>query len=121
MNFSQSAIATKLNILDSAIIEIQEWANVLWVKFIGGCRFVSKKNGVNKMALEQHELSVSGLNGWRVGQKFRDGNRVLEIAEITGESPRHEIDGVTYEGDADGYADREWTVQTVNAVFVKNI
>jgi hypothetical protein len=120
MNFNQSSIATKLNILDSAIIEIQVWANVLWVRFVGGCRFVSKKIGAKKMT-EQHELSVSGLNGWRVGQKFRDGDRVLEITEITGESPRHEIDGVTYEGDADGYADREWTVQHVDAVFVKNI
>jgi hypothetical protein len=38
-----TAIAQQLNILDSAIIEIQEWANVLWVRFVGGCRFVSKK------------------------------------------------------------------------------
>ena len=37
------AIASHLNILDSAIIEIQEWASVLWVKFAGGVRFVSKK------------------------------------------------------------------------------
>ena len=43
------AIATHLNIVDSAIIEIQEWANVLWVKFIGGVRFVSKKIGAAKM------------------------------------------------------------------------
>jgi hypothetical protein len=39
------AIASHLNILDSAIIEIQEWASVLWVKFTGGVRFVSKTVG----------------------------------------------------------------------------
>jgi hypothetical protein len=43
------AIASHLNIVDSAIIEIQEWASVLWVKFIGGVRFVSKKIGAKKM------------------------------------------------------------------------
>jgi hypothetical protein len=46
------AIASHLNIVDSAIIEIQEWASVLWVKFIGGVRFVSKKIGANAMSQE---------------------------------------------------------------------
>jgi hypothetical protein len=64
MNFNQSAIATKLNILDSAIIEIHEWASVLWVKFIGGTRFVSKKIGANKM---ERNLSVDYLT-----EKFSD-------------------------------------------------
>jgi hypothetical protein len=56
MNFNQSAIAAKLNVLDSAIIEIKEWENVLWVRFVGGCRFVSKKIGAIKMKLtvEKH-------------------------------------------------------------------
>jgi hypothetical protein len=43
------AIAQHLNIIDSAIIEIQEWTSVLWVKFVGGVRFVSKKIGAKKM------------------------------------------------------------------------
>jgi hypothetical protein len=43
------AIASHLNILDSAIIEIQEWASVLWVRFVGGVRFVSKTVGAKKM------------------------------------------------------------------------
>lgn len=38
-----TAIAQHLNIATEAIIKIEEWATVLWVKFRGGCRFVSKK------------------------------------------------------------------------------
>jgi hypothetical protein len=49
---NSQAIATHLNILDSAIIEVQEWASVLWVKFVGGVRFVSKKIGATKMDTE---------------------------------------------------------------------
>jgi hypothetical protein len=49
------AIATHLNIIDSAIIEVQEWANVLWVKFVGGVRFVSKKIGAAKVEKEKTE------------------------------------------------------------------
>jgi hypothetical protein len=55
---NQSAIAAKLNILDSAIIEIQEWASVLFVKFVGGCRFVSKKIGEIKV---ERNLAVDYL------------------------------------------------------------
>jgi hypothetical protein len=51
------AIATHLNIVDSAIIEIQEWASVLWVKFTGGVRFVSKKIGAAKMKLTVEKQS----------------------------------------------------------------
>jgi hypothetical protein len=47
INFS--AIASHLNIAATAITEVQLWANVIWVKFIGGCRFVSKKVGFAKM------------------------------------------------------------------------
>lgn len=39
-----TAIATKLNILESAIVRVEEWANVLFVVIRGlGGRFVSKK------------------------------------------------------------------------------
>lgn len=37
------AIAQHLSIAADAIITVEEWATVLWVKFVGGCRFVSKK------------------------------------------------------------------------------
>lgn len=40
----QSAIAQHLNVTESAILEVQEWARVLWVRVRGiGARFVSKK------------------------------------------------------------------------------
>lgn len=38
-----TAIAQHLNIASQAIIEVQEWAQVIWVRFVGGCRFVSKQ------------------------------------------------------------------------------
>lgn len=39
-----AAIASHLNVAASAIVEIQEWARVLWVRIKGvGARFVSKK------------------------------------------------------------------------------
>ena len=38
-----SVVAKSLNIFESAIVEVQEWATVLWVRFKGGCRFISKK------------------------------------------------------------------------------
>jgi len=38
-----TAIAQHLNIAADAIVKIEEWAQVLWVKFVGGCKFVSKK------------------------------------------------------------------------------
>ena len=39
-----AAIASHLNVADSAIVEVQEWARVLWVRVKGlGARFVSKK------------------------------------------------------------------------------
>jgi hypothetical protein len=39
-----AAIATHLNVAEQAIVEIQEWATVLWVRVKGlGARFVSKR------------------------------------------------------------------------------
>lgn len=38
------AVANHLKVIKESILEIQEWANVLWVRIQGlGCRFVSKK------------------------------------------------------------------------------
>lgn len=45
-----TAIATKLNVLESAIIHVEEWASVLFVVVKGlGVRFVSKKVMVKKV------------------------------------------------------------------------
>lgn len=39
-----AAIAGHLNVIETAILEVREWAYVLWVRVAGiGCRFVSKK------------------------------------------------------------------------------
>jgi hypothetical protein len=44
MTTATAAIANHLNVAASAIVEIQEWARVLWVRIKGvGARFVSKK------------------------------------------------------------------------------
>lgn len=51
-----TAIAQHLNIAADAIVKVEEWATVLWVKFRGGCRFVSKK--VLKM-IEKGRYAVS--------------------------------------------------------------
>jgi len=49
-----TAIANHLNVAESAIVEVQEWARVLWVRVKGlGARFVSKKIGANKMSLTE--------------------------------------------------------------------
>ncbi len=55
---NSAAIACSLNISTAQLIKIEEWASVLWVKFVGGCRFVSKKIGETKMKLttEKREL-----------------------------------------------------------------
>jgi hypothetical protein len=46
------AIATHLNVLETAIVRIEEWSNVLFVVAKGlGARFVSKKINVGKMEL----------------------------------------------------------------------
>jgi hypothetical protein len=56
--FNTTAIATKLNIAASAIIKIEEWTHVLFVRFKGGCRFVSKKVGcqMKRIGLTGYEL-----------------------------------------------------------------
>jgi len=39
-----AAIANHMNVAETAIVEVQEWARVLWVRVRGlGARFVSKK------------------------------------------------------------------------------
>lgn len=57
MNYT--AIAQKLNIAETAIFEIQEWANVLWVKFVGGCRFVSKS--INQITGDKVDISLEKI------------------------------------------------------------
>lgn len=53
------AIAQHLNLSQELILEVQEWARVLWVRIKGmRPRFVSKK-GVNQMTLDEASKLVS--------------------------------------------------------------
>jgi len=55
-----AAIASHLNVADSAIVEVQEWARVLWVRVKGlGARFVSKKV-VNQMNVQYQMRDCAG-------------------------------------------------------------
>ena len=64
-----TAIAQHLNVADEAIVEIQEWAKVLWVRVKGlGARFVSKKVGAVK---EQKQLPESVVRRVAEAEKNR--------------------------------------------------
>lgn len=71
-----AAIATKLNILETAIVRIEEWASVMFVvvKGLGG-RFVSKKVAEVKMEtrIERAEKIVKFLG---FGKVWIGGNNV---------------------------------------------
>lgn len=61
-----TAIATHLNVAEAAIVEIQEWASVLWVRVKGlGARFVSKK--VVKVKMENKKVAefAQGIEEYR--------------------------------------------------------
>jgi hypothetical protein len=65
-----AAIACYLNIELVKLVKVEEWASVLWVKFIGGCRFVSKKIGAIKMTETQmvrFNVTTSAASGGRTG------------------------------------------------------
>jgi len=76
-----AAIAQHLNILESAIVKVEEWANVLFVVAKGiGARFVSKK--VVKVEVKTlktvKRTSASGMVCWDKGRKFKEGGSVWE-------------------------------------------
>jgi hypothetical protein len=62
-----TAIAQHLNVAAEAIVEIQEWARVLWVRVKGlGARFVSKKvlkamNGSEKQVAWAEQIKADAL------------------------------------------------------------
>lgn len=67
-----NAIATKLNVLESAIVRVEEWASVLFVVVRGlGARFVSKKvvdvkMTATKLDKANHVANVFAAEGWKV-------------------------------------------------------
>jgi hypothetical protein len=62
-----AAIANHLSVAASAIVEVQEWARVLWVRVRGlGARFVSKKvlktmNGSEKQVAWAEQIKADAL------------------------------------------------------------
>jgi len=113
-NIMNSAIATKLNVLESAIVRIEEWAHVLFVVVKGlGARFVSKKV-VKEVTVENikvtKETSASALIMWDIGRKFEAKNAVWEtISAVNTE--------IYYNEDLDD----EHAVWAVEAKFVRHI
>ena len=106
-----ATIATHLNVLESAITKVEEWANCLFVVVKGlGARFVSKKVVTDKPSTIEYTWSVpaDSLVCRRVGQKFRIDGQGYEVTKILSHGPFHEDEGVTYHGYADGYGMREW-------------
>lgn len=69
-----AAIATKLNVLESAIVQVEEWAHVLFVVVKGlGARFVSKKIGVEQVKSQVRRAT------WQYGDNFElwiDGSMI---------------------------------------------
>ena len=86
-----AAIAQHLNVTESAIIEVQEWARVLWVRVKGlGARFVSKKvakmEGTEKQIKWAESIKADFLRKLKNGQRGplalseSDYNAVVEAA-----------------------------------------
>lgn len=73
-----TAIATKLSILESAIVRVEEWAHVLFVVVKGlGARFVSKKVKVvepkkmTKIDVANNVVALIGGKVWAGGDNVR--------------------------------------------------
>ena len=117
-----AAIARHLNIAESAILEVQEWARVLWVRVQGlGARFVSKK--VTKTAYPATtETTIycnpESLRGVRVGDTFRKDNKaVYKVSKIKSEYFVWEQDGVEYTEFPGGYCDEKYKVEVIGTFF----
>lgn len=80
-----TAIAQHLNVAEAAIVEVQEWARVLWVRVKGlGARFVSKK--VTKMEAKTYTVSFKGMT-----------------ATIPAQDGLHEIPGSAFQSNFPSY------------------
>lgn len=67
-----TAIANHLNVAASAIVEVQEWARVLWVRVRGlGARFVSKK------VVEESSMITIQFKGNEAQIPAQDGLHVI--------------------------------------------
>ena len=87
MNTTTTAIATKLNVLESAIVRIEEWASVMFVVVKGlGARFVSKKAveakpmNVNSALIEERIDELNAIDLSEEDEDIRD--QVAEIRDL---------------------------------------
>lgn len=77
-----TAIAAHLNIVESAIIKIEEWANVLFVVVKGvGARFVSKKIA--------KKMENTTLCTWTLEARMRRQEGKKWVARVTGLNPKN--------------------------------
>ena len=100
-----SAIATKLNVLESAIVRIEEWAHVLFVVVKGlGARFVSKKVVEKKM---ETVLSIGAMeaigNRWQKNGMDRIYFEVASLVSGLSNSKKRKIAGAKLYFDVDDH------------------
>jgi len=96
-----AAIAQHLNVAESAILEVQEWARVLWVRVRGiGARFVSKK--VTKMRVEGIQFEDKGYGNVTDSNQFQqDWARLRELESVglahrVGSGLNYNVGGTTF-------------------------
>lgn len=128
MTTANAQIAQHLNIVESAIKEVQEWAHVLFVKFVSGRpRFVSKK--VVKQENKEMETRVEkvmycnpeSLRGVLIGDTFLVGKTSLyKVMKIKNQYFVWEKNGVEYTSHPGGYCYEKYKVEVVGE-YVREI
>jgi hypothetical protein len=85
-----AAVATHLNVIESAIVRAEEWATVLFVVVKGlGARFVSKKViPAAPRPLTAEQLEAVGGNRWTKGNMDRIYFEISEFAELSNSKAR---------------------------------
>ena len=94
MTTATAAIASHLNIAETIIAEVQEWAHVLFVWFVGRRpRFVSKKVMEDKMDQKQliEKMEEIGGRRWTKGDHDRmyfSGSLVAKLLKLSSSKAR---------------------------------
>ena len=106
-----AAIASHLNVAQELILEVCEWATVLWVRVKGiGCRFVSKKVVVKKMVGSEKQI------------KWAEDIKANTIAAITSKFPDKKGTAeakVAIQTACDAVSDAKWWIDNRDAEFDK--
>lgn len=109
-----AAVARHLNVAESAVMRVEEWANCLFAVVRGiGARFVSKKVVKVPEVKTLHTVkktSASGLVMWTPGMKFRQDDAVWEVTSAVNTEIRWDEDICD-----------EVAVWEIDAKFVKNL